>query len=79
MSTTIICPNCQHEFQPEDAIQDAMKKQLRAEMAEWQKKKEDDAKKTMAEQARQIEQQLRKQIEGDSEVQMKLLQQATYC
>ncbi len=75
MSTTIICPNCQHEFQPEDAIQDAMKKQLRAEMADWQKKKEEEAKKLMNEQLREMELQLRKRIEGDSEVRVKLLEQ----
>jgi hypothetical protein len=75
MSTTIICPNCQHAFQPEDAIQDAMKKQLRAEMAEWQKKKEEEARKLMNEQMREMELQLRKRIEGDAEVRMKLLEQ----
>lgn len=76
MSTTIICPNCQHEFQPEDAIQDAMKKQLRAEMKEWQNKKHEETQKQLAEERRLMAEQLRKQIEGDAEVQIKTLQQA---
>lgn len=76
MSTTIICPNCQHEFQPEDAIQDAMKKQLRAEMKEWQNKKHEETQKQLVEERRLMAEQLRKQIEGDAEVQIKALQQA---
>lgn len=68
MATTIICPNCQHEFEPNDALRDEVKKELRGEMEAWKRKQ--------AEQVEQAQQLLRKQIAGDYEVQMKLLEQA---
>jgi len=42
MSTTIICPNCQHQFEPSEAMRDEIEKQLRGKMIDWQKKKEDE-------------------------------------
>lgn len=44
MSTTIICPNCQHQFEPSDAMRDEIEKQLRGKMTDWLKKKEDEFK-----------------------------------
>lgn len=44
MSTTIICPNCQHQFEPSDAMRNEIEKQLRGKVQEWQKKKEDEFK-----------------------------------
>ncbi len=41
-TTTITCPNCAHQFEPTDAIRDELQRQLRAQMVEWQKKKEDE-------------------------------------
>lgn len=76
MNTTIICPNCAHEFEPNDAIRDEVEKKLRSQMVEWQRKKEDEFKRKEAEQAAQMEQHIRKQVAGDFEVQMKLLQQS---
>jgi hypothetical protein len=80
MSTTIICPNCAHEFQPTDAIRDEVRKQLRGEMLEWQKKKEEETRKTIADEkeklAKDLELHLRKQINDDFEVQLKALQQS---
>src|SRR6187402_3424020 len=75
MNTTIICPQCSHEFQPTDAIRDEVQKELRAQMADWKKKKDDEYKKREGELAGQIEDQVRKQVSGDFEVQMKFLQQ----
>jgi hypothetical protein len=97
MNTTIVCPQCAHEFQPTDAIRDELQKELRAQMVDWQKKKDDEyrrkeadhqkqlqqkdeeAQKTLTEErkrlSQQLEQQLRQQIGGDYEVQMKSLQQ----
>lgn len=37
MSTTIKCPNCQHEFEPNDSIREEVQKELRNKMTEWQK------------------------------------------
>ncbi len=76
MNTTIICPNCAHEFEPNDAIRDEVEKKLRSQMVEWQRKKEDEFKRKEAEQVAQMEQHIRKQVAGDFEVQMKLLQQS---
>ncbi|XZF13336.1 DUF2130 domain-containing protein [Chitinophagaceae bacterium MMS25-I14] len=42
MSTTIVCPNCQHKFEPSDAMRDEIEKQLRNKMLDWQKRKEDE-------------------------------------
>jgi hypothetical protein len=71
MSTTIICPNCQHEFEPNDAFRE----QLRSQMSDWQKKKEEEFKKKEAEHVKQAQEQARKEAISDSEVQIKLLQQ----
>lgn len=90
MNTTIICPNCAYEFQPTDAIREEIQKQLRAQMQDWQKKKEDEykaqlqqkdeeAQKLLADERKkisvQIEEQLKKKLESDYETQMKFLQQ----
>lgn len=76
MNTTIICPNCAHEFEPNDAIRDEVEKKLRSQMVDWQRRKEDEFRKKENELAEQTAQQVRKQVAGDYEVQMKLLQQA---
>jgi hypothetical protein len=76
MTTTIICPNCAHEFEPNDAIRDEVEKKLRSQMVDWQKKKEEEYRKKEAETLEQAQEQLRRQITGDFEVQLKLLQQS---
>jgi hypothetical protein len=38
----IICPNCQNQFEPTDAMRDEIEKELRGKMVDWQKKKEDE-------------------------------------
>lgn len=76
MTTTIICPNCSHEFQPTDAIRDELQKELRSQMMDWQKKKEDEYKRKETEVQAQIEQHVRRQVSGDYEIQLKMLQQA---
>lgn len=40
MSTTIKCPNCQHEFEPNDSIREEVQKELRNKMTEWQKQQQ---------------------------------------
>lgn len=75
MTTTIICPNCEHEFEPNDAIRDEVEKKLRSQMIDWQKKKEEEYRKKEAEAVLQMQDQVRKQVTGDFEVQLKLLQQ----
>lgn len=93
----IKCPQCSHEFQPDEAIRAELETRLRAQMKDWQKKKEDefkkkedefnellkqkeaDTEKLVAEEREkfktEIEQQLKKKLEGDYETQMKFLEQ----
>jgi hypothetical protein len=40
----ITCPNCKHQFEPTDAMRDAIEKELRSKMIDWQKKKEEEFK-----------------------------------
>ena len=40
MPTTIKCPNCQHEFEPNDSIREEVQKELRNKMTEWQKQQQ---------------------------------------
>jgi hypothetical protein len=54
MSTKITCPSCNTQFEPTDALRDEIQKELRNQMVDWQKKKEEEY--TRKEQ--QIQQQL---------------------
>lgn len=96
----IVCPNCQHRFEPNDAVRSEIEKGLRQQMMDWQnqkeasfKQREEALQKSIAQNEEklaqqlatekqklqlQIETNLRKQIAGDYDVQMQLLQkQAT--
>src|SRR5580765_2762131 len=42
MSTTIKCPNCRHEFAMEEAVSEQYKKDLREQMIEFTRKKEEE-------------------------------------
>lgn len=42
MSTKITCPSCHHQFEPTDALRDEIQKDLRNQMMDWQKKKEEE-------------------------------------
>lgn len=76
MSTTIKCPNCAHEFEPTDAVRDEVERKLRSQMMDWQRKKEQEAQKQLAEATMQIEQQTRRRVADDYEMRLKLLQQS---
>lgn len=65
MIELIKCPQCSHEFQPTDAIRDQMQQELRTQMVDWQKKKEEEYKKKENEYQtalQQKEQEVQKQI-----------------
>lgn len=64
MSTNIICPNCGHQFEPNDVIREELEKELRGKMQDWQKQKE-----------KQIEDTIRKNISSDFETKLRLLEQ----
>ncbi|HRO41895.1 MAG TPA: DUF2130 domain-containing protein [Flavipsychrobacter sp.] len=42
MSTKITCPHCTSQFEPTDALRNELQKELRNQMVDWQKKKEDE-------------------------------------
>jgi hypothetical protein len=69
-----MCPSCGHEFEPNDAIRDEVQKELRAQMADWKKKKEDEFRKREAEVAAQAEEHTRRQMASDFEVRMRFLE-----
>jgi len=75
MSTTIKCPNCGNEFEPNDAIRDEVQKELRQKMVDWQsqKQKEFEAEKTKIQ--KETEETLRKHIASDFENKLRLLEQ----
>src|SRR5436190_14275468 len=79
MSTTIKCPNCSHEFELNESLREDVKKELRDEMKEWQRKKEDSFNTQLAEERKKIqqetEQSIRKKISSDFEVQLRQLEQ----
>ncbi len=38
----ITCPNCNHQFEPGDSIREEIQKELRGQMQDWQKKKDEE-------------------------------------
>jgi hypothetical protein len=74
----VICPKCQHGFEPTDAIRDEIEKELRGKMTDWQKKKEEETNQLLAEQKTKIQneltEQLKKNIAGEYEHKLKLMQ-----
>jgi len=90
MMKLIKCPQCANEFQPDEAIRVELETQLRTQMKDWQKKKEEELnaqlrqkdqemQQMVAEERKklstQIEEQVKKKLESDYETQMKFLQQ----
>lgn len=75
MSTKITCPSCNTQFEPTDALRDEIQKELRNQMVDWQRKKEDEYKtretllKQQQEQIEQLkqnqEQELKTRIEAE--------------
>src|SRR6187431_3609725 len=79
MSSTIKCPNCSHEFELNESLREDVKKELRDEMKEWQRKKEETFNSQMAEERKKIqqdtEQAIRKKISSDFESKLRQLKQ----
>src|SRR5215203_3147315 len=79
MSTTIKCPNCSHEFELNESLREDVKKELRDEMKEWQRKKEEVFNNQLAEERKKIQQEtekaIRKKISSDFEIQLRQLEQ----
>jgi hypothetical protein len=57
MPTTIKCPNCRHEFAMEEAVSEQYKKDLREQMIEFTRKKEDEFQKRAKDLTKQLQEQ----------------------
>lgn len=79
MATDIKCPNCGHQFEPNDAIREEVEKELRSKAADWQKKKNEEFQVKLEEERKRMQQSmeenLRKNISADFENKMRLLEQ----
>src|SRR6185503_14054301 len=79
MSTIIKCPNCSHEFELNESLREGVKKELRDEMKEWQRKKEEAFNTQLGEERKKIQQEteqaVRKNIASDYENKLRLLDQ----
>ena len=80
MSTNIKCPNCGNEFEPNESLREEVKKELRDEMKDWQRKKEEAFTAQISEERKKIQQEtelaIRKSISSDYENRLRLLDQA---
>lgn len=63
MATIIKCPNCGHQFEPEDSIREEIQREVNLKAEEWKKKKE-----------KELEDILRKNIASDFESKLYLLE-----
>src|SRR5678815_1768943 len=79
MPTTIKCPKCGNEFEPNESIRDQIKKELNQKAIEWQKRKDEEFQVKMEEEKRRMQQHLeeniRRSIALDYENQLRLLAQ----
>ncbi|RXK86540.1 DUF2130 domain-containing protein [Filimonas effusa] len=57
MAYVVTCPSCGNSFDPGDSIRDQVQKDLRNQMVDWQKKKDDEFKKKETEFQKLLEQQ----------------------
>lgn len=85
--SNIKCPNCGHQFEATDALKDEIQKEFRAKATAWQAQKEEEYKKkeeafnsqleaALQAQKKNVEEQLRKNIAGDFENQLKALSES---
>ncbi|TXJ28299.1 MAG: DUF2130 domain-containing protein [Chitinophagaceae bacterium] len=79
MPTDIKCPNCGHQFEPNDAIREEVEKELRSKAADWQKKKNEEFQLKLEEERKRMQQSMeeniRKNLTGDFENKLRLLEQ----
>ena len=75
MATEIKCPNCGNVFEPNEAIREEIKKEANAKAEEWKKKKEKEFADEKQQLQKTLEETLRKNITGDFENKLHLLEQ----
>jgi len=80
MANEIKCPNCGHQFEPNDAIREEVEKELRVKVKEWQIKKDEEFELKLEAERKvfkaNMEENIRKSVSADFENQLKLLQSA---
>lgn len=79
MATTIKCPKCGTEFEPNESIREQIKKELNQKAIEWQKRKDEEFQLRIEDEKKKIQQHLeeniRRSISLDYENQLRLLSQ----
>ncbi len=79
MATTIRCPQCGNEFEPNESIRQEIEKELNIKAVEWQKRKNEEFQLKMEEEKKRLQQileeNLRKNISTEYENQLRLLEQ----
>ena len=79
MATTIKCPKCGNEFEPNESIREQIKKELNQKATDWQKRKDEEYQLKMEEEKKRMQQHLeeniRRSISLDYENQLRLLSQ----
>jgi hypothetical protein len=79
MTTDIKCPNCGHQFEPNEAIRKEVEKELRSKVADWQQKKDEEFQTKLEQERKRIQQTLeeniRKNISSDFENKLRQLEQ----
>ena len=75
----ITCPNCNHQFEPGESIREELQTKLRAQMQDWQKKKDEEFKQKEASLLQQLsakDEETRKQIETEKKKLQEELQES---
>ncbi|MBC7933746.1 MAG: DUF2130 domain-containing protein [Rhizobacter sp.] len=77
MASEIKCPNCGHQFEPNEAIREEVQNKLRHQMREWQEKKDEEFAQKLEKEKIQyktaMEETMRKSITADFENQLQIL------
>jgi hypothetical protein len=75
MPAEIKCPNCGHEFEPNELIREEVEKELRSKMIDWQKQKEKQFNDEKNKLQQQLEETLRKTLSAEFENKLRLQEQ----
>ena len=80
MASEIKCPNCGHQFEPNEAIREEVQNELRHKIKEWQEKKDEEFAQKLEQEKKQfrsaMEENMRKSISADFENQLQVLKTA---
>jgi hypothetical protein len=78
MAGNITCPNCGHEFEPNEMMRKEIERQLRGKLVDWQKQREKQYETQLEDEKnkfqKEVEENLRKNIASDYENKLRMLQ-----